>query len=216
VAIRTMQTILTNAGRVRHTPFGRGIMTVGHRLSCAMALAIAPLMLGSCAQMMDFRTDIARLRSDLHTNTEVLSQLSARIDELERRQVATENTVRQTQQELTQAVAVLLKKALVAENRLSIVESRGSQPKGSEKSRRQARLQPSETVSAAHHGENSLQERKHLSLGMTQEDVRRTLGDPVSIENSGPYIFWQYSPMNNRKYVVFDKGTHEVWGWRGW
>jgi hypothetical protein len=181
-----------------------------------MALAIAPLALGSCAELVDLRTDIARLRSDLHTNTETLAQLSARVDDLERRQVATDDTMRQKQQELTQAVAVLLKKALVTENRLSIVESRGNQPKGPERLHRQARQQASETLSAAPHGENSVPERKHLSLGMTQEDVRRTLGDPLSIENTGSYIFWQYSQMTNQKYVVFDQVTRQVWGWRGW
>jgi hypothetical protein len=180
-----------------------------------MVLAIAPLVVGGCAELVGLRTDIARLRADLQTNAETLAQLSARVDELERRQVATDNTVRQTQQELTQAVAVLLKKALVTENRLTIVESRGNQPKATEKPHRQARQQPSEIPGAAPHRENSELERKHLSLGMTQEDVRRTLGDPVSIENTGVYIFWQYSQMNNEKYVVFDRVTLQVWGWRG-
>jgi hypothetical protein len=215
VAIHTMQTVLTNSWRVRHPPFGRGMTSVWYWLLRAMALAIAPLVLGSCAERLTLQTDIARLRSDLHTNAEILAQLSARVDELERRQVATENTVRQTQQELTQAVAVLLRKALVTADRLTIVESVGSQPKGTQKPPRQAREKPSEAASAAPQGENSVREGIHLSLGMTQEDVRRALGDPVSVENSGSYIFWQYSQMNNRKYVVFDKVTRQVWGWRG-
>jgi hypothetical protein len=181
-----------------------------------MALAIAPLALGSCAELMDLRPDIARLRSDLHTNTETLAQLSARVDDLERRQVARDDTLRQKQQELTQAVAVLLKKALVTENRLSLIEARGNQPKGTERQHRQARQPPSETLSAAPHGENAGPERKHLSLGMTQEEVRRTLGDPLSIENTGSYIFWQYSQLSDQKYVVFDHATRQVWGWRGW
>jgi hypothetical protein len=50
---------------------------------------------------------------------------------------------------------------------------------------------------------------------MSQEDVRRTLGDPVSIENAGSYIFWQYSQMSNQKYVVFEKASGQVSGWRG-
>jgi hypothetical protein len=216
MAIHTMQTILTNSGRGHHLPFGRAPMRVWHWLPRAMALAITPLALGSCAELVDLRTDIARLRSDLHTNTETLAQLSARVDDLERGQVATDNTMQQKQQELTQAVAVLLKKALVTENRLTIVESRGNQSKGTERPHRQARQPPSETLSAAPHGENSVPERKHLSLGMTQDEVRRTLGDPLSIENTGAYIFWQYSQMTNQKYVVFEQATGQVWGWRGW
>jgi hypothetical protein len=210
-----VQTILTNRWRVRYTPFAQGMRTVRRWLFHAMALAMAPLVLGSCAELVDLRTDISRLRADLHTNTETLSQLSARVDELERRQVATDNTVRQTQQELTQAIEVLLKKALVTENRLTIIGSERSPSKGTEKPEVQARQQPSETRSAAPQKKNSSQGEMHISLGMTQEDVRRTLGDPISIENAGSYIFWQYSQMSNQKYVVFDKVTLQVWGWRG-
>lgn len=215
MAIQTMQTVLVQPRSMRHPPLQRHARTGWCWLNRAMALVIAPLVLGGCAELMDFRADIARLRSDLHTNTETLSQLAARVNELERRQVATDNTVRQTQQELTQAVEVLLKKALVTENRLTTITSDRSQSKSPEKSDRLARQQPSEARSAARGGEDSPQGGKHLSLGMTQEDVRRTLGDPVSIENTGSYIFWQYSQMNNQKYVLFDKVTRQVWGWRG-
>lgn len=215
MAIRTKQTILANPWRVHHHPLGRVVSPAWRWLTRAMALVIAPLVLGSCAELRPFRADIAQLRSDLHTNAEILSQLAARVDELERRQVATDSTVRQTQQELTQAVEVLLKKALVMESRLTTIKSDRNQSKSTEKSDRLARQQPSEAKSTAPDGQGSPQGGKHLSLGMTQEDVRRTLGDPVSIENTGSYIFWQYSQMNNQKYVLFDKVTRQVWGWRG-
>lgn len=70
--------------------------------------------------------DIARLRADLHANTQTLSQLSVRVDELERRQADMESAVRQTQRELSQAIDVLLKKALITENRQPPRESGSS------------------------------------------------------------------------------------------
>ena len=106
-------------------------------------------------------------------------------------------------------------KALVTANRLTSIESGRSPSKGTERPERQARQQPSETQNAAPQKKNASQGEIHISLGMTQEEVRRTLGDPIGIETAGSYIFWQYSPMNNQKYVVFDKVTLQVWGWRG-
>ena len=79
---------------------------------------------GKLRGAVEFRTDIVRLRSDLQANTQALSQLSARMDELERRQADAENAARQTQQDLSQAIEVLLRKALIAEDRQSTRESR--------------------------------------------------------------------------------------------
>jgi K+-sensing histidine kinase KdpD len=180
-----------------------------HRHTYVVALAIAPLLLGSCAELMDYPLDSTRLRSDLQANTQLLTQLSARVDALESRQADMENTARHMQQELSQAVEVLLKKALVKDNRQITRESGKSQAKDTDMLERQGRPLTSETQRA------SSQEGKHLSLGMTQEDVRRTIGDPVSVEHAGAYIFWQYSQMTNQKYVVFEKASGQVSGWRG-
>jgi hypothetical protein len=179
-----------------------------------IALAIVPLLLASCAGRGELQSDMTRLRADLHTTTETLSQLVARIDELERRQGAMDSVVQQTQQELTQAVEVLLKKALVTENRLKMMQSEKKQAAEIAKVERQAR-QPSEPLNGVVQEKPSAPAMTPLSLGMTQEDVRRTLGNPISVENTGTYIFWQYAPQGNQKYVVFDKSTLQLWGWRG-
>jgi hypothetical protein len=50
---------------------------------------------------------------------------------------------------------------------------------------------------------------------MTHDEVRRTLGEPISIDNVGAYVFWQYSEMRNQKYVIFEKASGQVSGWRG-
>jgi hypothetical protein len=189
--------------------------TVWHRLSQTMVPVLAPLILASCAELVEFRSDIAHLRSDLQANTQVLSQLSARVDELERRQAATQSASRQTQHELSQAIEVLLKRALIAENRRATAESGKSQSKEAEKPEKEVLQLPVETQRAISQGKKSSQEEKHLSLGMTQEEVRRMLGEPVSIEHAGSYIFWQYSPMSNQKYVVFERVNGQVSGWRG-
>ena len=186
-----------------------------HRLPYAVVLVIIPLVLASCAELGEYRTDIARLRSDLHANAQLLTQLSARVDELERRQAATENATRQTQQELSQATEVRLKKAPIKGNRQTTRESGRGQSKDAETLERQARQIPSEPQKASSQGGNSPQGGRQLSLGMTQEDVRRTLGEPISIENAGSYVFWQYSQVSNQKYVIFEKVSGQVSGWRG-
>jgi K+-sensing histidine kinase KdpD len=191
------------------------MMTARHWLPYAVVLVIAPLVLASCAELGEYRTDIARLRSDLHANAQLLSQLSAQVDELERRQAAAESATQQTQQELSQAIEVLLKKALMTEKGQSSREREKSQSRDVETQERQARQVQSETQRAAPQGGNSPQGGKHLSLGMTQEDVRRVLEDPIRIENAGSYIFWQYSQTSNEKYVIFEKVSGQVSGWRG-
>jgi hypothetical protein len=215
VAIRAMQTTLMDHWFIRHTSLGHARRTVWHRLSQTMALVIAPLVLGSCAELIEFRSDITRLRSDLHTNTQILSQLSARVDEFERRQAAMENASRQTQQDLSQAIEVLLRKALMTEDRQTTRESGKSQPKDIEKPESQAHQLPEASQGTSSRGGNAHHGRKDLSLGMTQEEVRRMLGEPVSIEEAGSYVFWQYSPMSNQKYVVFERVNGQVSGWRG-
>jgi K+-sensing histidine kinase KdpD len=207
--MRTMQTSLADHWYNRRTSLEQVLRKAQHRLASVVAVAIAPLLCGSCAELTEYRTDITQLRSDLQANTQLLTQLSARVDALDGRQAATESTARQMQQELSQAIEVLLKRALVKENRQITRESGKTQAKETEMLERQARPLPSETQRASSPG------AKHLSLGMTQEDVRRTFGDPISIEHAGAYIFWQYSQMSNQKYVVFEKASGQVSGWRG-
>jgi hypothetical protein len=210
-----MQTILTHHWYSRRLSLGRGIRIARHMFPHAVALTITPLILTSCAELGEFRVDIAHLRSDLHTNIQILSQLSARIDELERRQAAMESASRQTQQDLSQAIEVLLRKALMAEDRQTTRESGKTQSRDVEHPESQARQLPAASPGTPWRGGNPLHRRKDLSLGMTQEEVRHMLGEPVSIEEAGSYIFWQYSPMSNQKYVVFERVNGQVSGWRG-
>jgi hypothetical protein len=56
--------------------------------------------------------------------------------------------------------------------------------------------------------------RKQLSLGMSQDEVRHLLGEPLGIEPVGPYVFWHYSPLRNHQYIIFDNTSGQVLGWR--
>jgi hypothetical protein len=215
MAIRMMQTILTHLNDMPHPSLGQAMKTVRHSFPRAVTLAIAPLMLGSCAELIEFRTDIGRLRSDLHANTQVLSQLSARVDELDRRQADAESAARQTQQDLSQAIEVLLRKALMTEDRQITRELGKSQSQDAETPESQARQLPAAAPGASSRGRNPSPGSKQLSLGMTQDDVRRMLGDPISIEPVGSYVFWHYSHMSNQQYVIFEKMSGQVSGWRG-
>jgi hypothetical protein len=215
MAIRMLQTILTHYNDMRHPALGWAMKTARHSFLRAVALAIGSLMLGSCADLIEFRTDIGRLRSDLHANTQALSQLSARVDELERQQADAGSAARQTQQDLSQATELLLRKALMTEDRQITRESGKSQAKDAEKPESQARQLPAAPQGASSRGGNSPPGRKQLSLGMTQDDVRRMLGDPISIEPVGSYVFWHYSPTSNQQYVIFEKMSGQVSGWRG-
>ncbi len=214
MTIRVMQAILTAHCSMPHISVEHALGVVWHRLLQAVALAITPLMLGSCAELIEFRTDIARLRSDLQANTQALSQLSARIDELERRQAAAESAARQTQQDLSQAIEVLLRKALIAKIAKSPVNPGKTRPRILEIWRVRHARTSATGQGALSRGMNSHQGKKQLSLGMTQDDVRRMLGDPLSIEPAGPYVFWHYAPMSNQQYVIFDNRSGQVSGWR--
>jgi SmpA / OmlA family len=149
------------------------------------------------------------LRSDQNTQNEALVALTERVDELRRRLAADERAAKQAQQELKQAVETLLKKALEIESRLSNLESGQVESKKLEKAAKRTPQQSPEPSNA------SKQDQKQLRLGMTQEEVQRLFGDPISTESSGNYIFWQYSPESNQKYVVFEKASGRVSGWLG-
>lgn len=215
MVIQTMQADLASRCSTPRRSLEHATRSVWHQLPHAMALAISLVMLGSCAELTEFRTDIAHLRSDLHATNQVLSQLSARMDEIERRQADAESAARQTQQDLSQAVEVLLRKALSAKDRQSTRDSGKGQSKETEKPESQARELSAAGLGASSRAGNVRPGRKQLSLGMTQEDVRRTLGDPINIEPVGEYVFWHYSPMNNQQYVIFGKMSGQVSGWRG-
>ena len=103
----------------------------------------------------------------------------------------------------------------MTEDRQSSREPVKSQSTEAEKPERQARRLPGAVQGTSSRGETSPQGRKRLGLGMTQDEVRRTLGEPSSIENAGAYVFWQYSEMSNQKYVIFGKLSGQVTGWRG-
>ncbi len=171
-------------------------------LRYATTAVISSFILLGCAEYGGFR-------SDRNTQNEALAALTERVDELRRRLAADEKASKQTQQELKQAVETLLKKALEAESRLSNLESGRVEPKKLEKTAKRTLQQPPETSKA------SKQDQKQLRLGMTQEEVRRLLGDPISTENSVDHIFWQYSQESNQKYVVFEKANGRVSGWLG-
>jgi hypothetical protein len=179
------------------------------------------------------RADISRLQSDLQTNRETLAQISARIDTLEGRESTLDSAAGKPLQELTQAIEVLLKKALQTENRLTTLESAGPPSRVPEKPAKQPRQSSSETKGASvqkgndHNGSPFTTQSSPLSLtassptaklmhlGMTQEDVRRALGNPLRTETAGSHIFWHYSRVNNQKYVIFETDTRQVSGWWG-
>ena len=190
---------------------------VWHKLPHAVALASALVLLGSCTDLSEFRTDIAHVRSDLNATTQGLSQLSARMDEFERRQGEAENAARQTQQDLSQAIEVLLRKARLTEARQSTRDSGKNQSYTTEKPEGQSRELSAGKPGASSRGGNFRLGRQQLSLGMTQDDVRRMLGDPISIEPVGAYVFWHYSPISNQQqqYVIFEHMSGRVVGWRG-
>ena len=101
MAIRGLQALVTSRRALADVSFAQAMTGVWHKLPHAVAWASALVLLGSCADLSEFRTDIARLRSDLHATTQVLS---TRMDELERHQGEMESVARQTQQDLSQAI----------------------------------------------------------------------------------------------------------------
>jgi hypothetical protein len=206
---QTVQTMSPNYGRVRRAAVRQTATVASSGLSHVIALVILALGLVSCAEFTPLPADISRLQADLHTNSETLTQISARVDQLERRQSIPDHPSGQTSQELTQAIEVLLKKALLTESRLTALESAQLSTRAPEKPAQRARQQPPDP------GDTSRREATPLSLGMTREEVRSALGDPVSTELAGSYTIWQYSQENHQKYVIFENGTGQVWGWWG-
>jgi hypothetical protein len=230
---QTALTMYRNHWRACRTAMVRGVTSMHSGLLYGMVSVSLAVGFVSCAEFTDSRADITRLQSDLNANSETLAKISSRVDELERRQSSPDSISGLTQPELIRAIEVLLKKALEAESRLTSIESAGPPAKGPEKPTKQARQAASDTkgISGPRDSDENGSRRtiqsspltetrsspgaKQISLGMTSEDVRRALGDPISTEASESYIFWYYSRVNNQKYVIFEKSTGQVSGWWG-
>jgi SmpA / OmlA family len=192
------------------TGMWRSVRWEGHRLvRYTMTGAVCFLVLTGCAGQEIFRSDASRLRADLSSQHAALVMLGERVDKLERRLATEAQASGQMQQELKDAVEVLLKKALETDTRLANLESARTPPRRAEK--------PAPTAQQRTSAVNGVAERRStkISLGMTQEEVRQILGNPVSTENAGEYIFWQYSQLYNQQYVIFEQGNGRVSGWRG-
>jgi hypothetical protein len=174
-----------------------------------MAIVIVALGLVSCAEFTPLPPDISRLQAELRANSELLAQVSARVDQLERRQSIPDHPSEQTSGELIQAIEVLLKKALLTETRLAALESGMLRSRVPGRPDKPTLQEPLSTSDAPH------PQAASLSLGMTREEVRRVLGEPVSTEMAGSYTIWQYSQENHQKYVIFENSTGQVWGWWG-
>ena len=206
LAMRVMQALLTSRGSRSDVSLAPAMTRVWHQLPHAMTWASALVMWGCCAELSEFRTDITHLRLDLHATTQVLSQLSARMDALERRQGEAESDVRQTQHDLS--------KALSTKGRQLTRDSGKRQSPATEQPEGQARELAAGRQGASSRGGHVQPGRSPLSLGMTQDEVRHRLGDPLGIEPVGAYVFWHYSPMRNHRYVIFEHMSGQVSGWR--
>jgi hypothetical protein len=215
MAMRVIQAMLMSRWRMRHLSCEHGIRDVWPRLLHVVVLVAATLLLEGCAELTEFRTDITHLRADLQANMRALSQLSARMDELERRQHDAERTARQTEHDLSQAIEVLLRKALISEDRQTTHELSKSWPKEAHNPEDQTGQHPSMRHAMPSRQGNGQPGRNHLSLGMSQDDVRRLFGEPTTVEPVGSYEFWHYSPTSNQQYIIFDKMSGQVLGWRG-
>ncbi len=228
----TVQTMYTNHWRVHRTALARGATAVSACFLHVMALVVLSLGAVSCAELTNLQDDIAGLRADLHAHNETLAKISARVDELERRQSISEHVSGQMLPEVTQAIEVLLKKALVTENRLTNIEFGGLPAKAAEKPVKQTGQPGAPAQGPAVRGrggqagaaliiqpspntDGTSGKATALRLGMVPEDVRRALGDPISTETSASYIFWYYSRVHYQKYVIFEKDTRQVSGWWG-
>jgi hypothetical protein len=58
----------------------------------------------------------------------------------------------------------------------------------------------------------ALRSRPSLQLGMSQAEVRALLGEPLGVEDTPVFVFWNYG---TEAYVVFDQVTGRVHGWLG-
>ena len=211
--LRVRQALVTSRCARSAVSFAQAVTRVWPMLPAAVALASALVLLGSCADLREFRTDLSHVRADLHATTKGLSQLSARMDALERRQVEAESAVRHTHQDLSQAMEAL-SKALSPKGPQITRDARKSPSPKPAKPEGQARELSAGGPEAASRGGTSRPGPRQLRLGMTQDELRRRLGEPLRIEPTGAYVFWHYSPISNRYYVIFENLSGQVSGWR--
>jgi cell division protein FtsB len=173
-----------------------------------IALAVCGLGVVGCANLGELRADLMRLRADLQAQQTAMASLAERVNAIERGTATSNGGAGPTARELQQAVDVLLKKALALDLRVAQLETAKPAAPRSEKERRPP---PPPMQSRG----NAVDDPKRINLGMTQEDVRRILGDPVRTEYAERYIFWLYSPASDQKYVVFERQDGRVSGWVG-
>ncbi|HXH14295.1 MAG TPA: hypothetical protein VNP04_31605 [Alphaproteobacteria bacterium] len=174
-----------------------------------VAVVLCGLGVVSCAELHEVQSDMIRLRADLQAHQAALAALAQRVETVERQVVAADKAGAHPSQEVQQAVEILLKKALEIDTRMAQLETAQVASRRSERPPQPSPQPPQEARSEA------VNERRELNLGMTQEEVRRLFGAPLRTEYAGPYIFWQYAPLRDQKYVVFDREGGRVSGWRG-
>jgi hypothetical protein len=80
-----------------------------------------------------------------------------------------------------------------------------SEARGVDEPRKQAAAGPS-TVR---------QGRPRLQAGISQAEVHNLLGEPVSVDDTPDFVYWQYGTEKYTSYVYFDKDTGRLRGWLG-
>jgi hypothetical protein len=137
------------------------------------------------------------------------------MDALERRQGEAESIARQTHQDLSQAIEARPKKAVIPKSRqITRDPGKGQSPEPATPGSR-ARGFATGGQEASARGGKVRPGGRELRPGMTQDEVRRLLGEPISIEPMGAYVFWHYSPMSTQQYVIFEHLSGRVVSWRG-
>jgi hypothetical protein len=174
-----------------------------------IAVAMWGVGLVGCAELGAIRSEMARLRADLMAYHTAMESLTERVQAIEQRGATSESGVAHPSHDLQQGVEVLLKKALEIDVRVSQLEA--TKNVGS----RAPMPRPSPPKSALEERGPTIDKRQEISLGMTQEEVRQIIGDPLRTEYAGDYIFWHYSPLSYQKYVVFERENGRVSGWLG-
>jgi hypothetical protein len=212
LALRVRQALVTSRGARSAVSFAQAVTRVWPTLPAAVALASALVLLGGCADLSEFRTDLSHVRADLHATTQGLSQLSARMDALERRQGEAESAARHTHQDLSQAMEALSKALSPKGPQITRGARKSLSPKPA-KPEGQARELSAGGPEAASRGGNVRPGRRQLRLGMTPDEVRHKLGEPLRIEPAGAYVVWHYAPISTQQYVIFEHLSGQVAGW---
>jgi hypothetical protein len=161
-----------------------------------------------CAELGGVRSELARLRADLSAHHAAMASLTQRVHAVEQQLATSESGAAHTSHEWQQAIEVLLKKALEIDVRVARLETTKSTASHA------PMPHPSPPMSGLEEPGPVIDKRQEISLGMTQEEVRQIVGDPLRAEYAGEYIFWHYA-VNHQKYVVFERESGLVSGWLG-